>query len=904
MKRPASVPFWFSDEEELEENKRQRASNVASASAARPVHAGHNIVSGGDTIASVHDDDVDGSVLFVPRRGVARHRGATLRREGPAKEAAAQSGFRLLGTSEQAAHANPPSFIDHPLRQDQCQSLNFMVEQERRVIKFKAPEKQPLQKILNASIADPVSTVTFEVRGGILGDRMGYGKTAITIALMSLDSRGRLPANPKPDDLFSSRATLIIVPSHLLQQWEDEIHKFLGDRAMRFKIIQINSIHALKKLTVQELAEADVVLATSTCSASGSPVYKKRLFDFSGLSYRTNFCRAKPSFQASPQGPAWQREPIDLSTRSKIRHAQSNAVAKRLSLQDKFPVLEIFYWRRLILDEFHESELWGQGQRETIEHMAAHSRWGLSGTPPIGDALSVSNMAALLGIKVHYAHPTYLQRFLDSFVRQNSLEMQIPVEERIVKVTLTSAEQLFYRQQCRDADILNPDNEEAVASISAEARDRLLQRCADFSFESTDGTARGACERISDEKAKTVKDLEAQLIMDCARYGVLLAKANDKNVQEAREILLEACPTTQRPEGLEHILDVAAGAAQRACLTDACIVPVACPLGGWYTQQPIPSNKYIQNDKEKRALVEALVALHETRSLPAAGWRKAARVQSLALSTLVRHLSDALRSLMFFKAQLATLQGSGVERSCSVCMEEDIPLNELAITSCAHTFHLACLREWLKQQRRCPTCRYAPLTLRHVSGLASELAAPQKQQTDSVESFKDELRQKFGSKIRAMVRTFREIRRSDLSAKVLIFSQWDEMLDRIGVALAAYDIRHLRIESQKEKRHKSTSATVLRKFQEEQGPSATPVLLLSLESSASGSNLTAANHVFLVSPMSAENPESAVAYERQAVARVRRPGQERDRVYIWRFVSQGTIEESITKSHQQELING
>ena len=76
------------------------------------------------------------------------------------------------------------------------------------------------------------------------------------------------------------------------------------------------------------------------------------------------------------------------------------------------------------------------------------------------------------------------------------------------------------------------------------------------------------------------------------------------------------------------------------------------------------------------------------------------------------------------------------------------------------------------------------------------------------------------------------------------------------------------------------------------------VLLLSLEHAASGSNLTAANHVIFVHPMNADTLSSAVAYERQALARVRRVGQERAEVHFWRFVTRETVEE-----HMHQLLD-
>merc|ERR1719230_1483297 len=77
-------------------------------------------------------------------------------------------------------------------------------------------------------------------------------------------------------------------------------------------------------------------------------------------------------------------------------------------------------------------------------------------------------------------------------------------------------------------------------------------------------------------------------------------------------------------------------------------------------------------------------------------------------------------------------------------------------------------------------------------------------------------------------------------------------------------------------------------------------MLLSLEESARGTNLTSANHVLIVHPMEATSREEAVAFEMQAIGRVRRPGQLR-KIHIWRFVTTGTIEQSITEDHQRDL---
>merc|ERR1719373_860383 len=57
-----------------------------------------------------------------------------------------------------------------------------------------------------------------------------------------------------------------------------------------------------------------------------------------------------------------------------------------------------------------------------------------------------------------------------------------------------------------------------------------------------------------------------------------------------------------------------------------------------------------------------------------------------------------------------------------------------------------------------------------------------------------------------------------------------------------------------------------------------------------------ASHVILVHPMVAYSAEEQLAYEAQAVGRVRRWGQKK-KVQVWRFVVEGTIEADLAARH-------
>jgi SNF2 family DNA or RNA helicase len=114
--------------------------------------------------------------------------------------------------------------------------------------------------------------------------------------------------------------------------------------------------------------------------------------------------------------------------------------------------------------------------------------------------------------------------------------------------------------------------------------------------------------------------------------------------------------------------------------------------------------------------------------------------------------------------------------------------------------------------------------------------------------------------------------------KALVFSQWTSMLDLIEPALQAAGIGFIRLDG-----GTSNRGEVAASFQDPKGP---PVMLISLKAGATGLNLTAADHVFLVDPW--WNP----SVEAQAADRAHRIGQQRP-VNVYRLVSRGTVEEKI-----------
>lgn len=135
-----------------------------------------------------------------------------------------------------------------------------------------------------------------------------------------------------------------------------------------------------------------------------------------------------------------------------------------------------------------------------------------------------------------------------------------------------------------------------------------------------------------------------------------------------------------------------------------------------------------------------------------------------------------------------------------------------------------------------------------------------------------------------------KVKNQEPEAKIIIFTQWRTVENKISDALTEAGIFHHRLSTCRDIFQRRR---ILESFQDG-SDNQVRVLMLSLDGHASGTNLTCASHVFLVHPMVASTLQQQVAYERQAIGRAARLGQTK-KVKVWRFLTQGTIEEEVAQ---------
>ena len=124
--------------------------------------------------------------------------------------------------------------------------------------------------------------------------------------------------------------------------------------------------------------------------------------------------------------------------------------------------------------------------------------------------------------------------------------------------------------------------------------------------------------------------------------------------------------------------------------------------------------------------------------------------------------------------------------------------------------------------------------------------------------------------------------------RIIIFSQWDRMLNLIGKTLSDNGVANSFIKGNVWARNSAINKFKLGK---DHIGKDNKVIMLSLSNSASGTNLTEATHILFAEPINA-NSEEIKAIEAQAIGRACRLGQ-KNKIKVIRILTENTIEENI-----------
>ena len=184
--------------------------------------------------------------------------------------------YALTSNKKDEEWTQPPNFIAK-LRPEQLRSLTWMMAQE-------SDDAKPFIEEEVAEMYFPHLDWRLEgraerpnmVKGGVLADEVGYGKTAISVGLIDCTQMDvKIPQNVK--GAIPVKATIIVIPGHLSVQWPNEIRKFCGTK---YKLLEIKNCGSMKNVTIKDVMKADIVLVSS--SVFNSTTYHTNLAIFAG----------------------------------------------------------------------------------------------------------------------------------------------------------------------------------------------------------------------------------------------------------------------------------------------------------------------------------------------------------------------------------------------------------------------------------------------------------------------------------------------------------------------------------------------------------------------------------------------------------------------------------------------
>lgn len=219
--------------------------------------------------------------------------------------------------------------------------------------------------------------------------------------------------------------------------------------------------------------------------------------------------------------------------------------------------------------------------------------------------------------------------------------------------------------------------------------------------------------------------------------------------------------------------------------------------------------------------------------------------------------------------------------TCPICLD-DIQTDSIAITKCGHKFCKECINEYVDHINNNPKCPKCNTIIDNIYLL---------EETVNVECNSDlsKLVQKIKStKIGNIIYYIKNnLNKGD---KCIVFSQWNEILIKVGKFLMSENIKTVFCTGTVYQRKKSIMS-----FQNDPDIN---IICLSSINSASGINLTSANKVIFIEPVYGTK-EYRKDIENQASGRADRIDQ-KNQVEIIRFIIKDTIEETIYNENNIE----
>ncbi|AYV80842.1 MAG: DEAD/SNF2-like helicase [Harvfovirus sp.] len=785
-----------------------------------------------------------------------------------------------------------PDFLSCQLFDYQKRSVYWMCQREKdmKQVVFNINDEVIIGEIFfdamrqTFTLGNDRKQITF--CGGALVDEVGLGKTVQMTTLSLCNPATDLSYIRSGVNRLFSRASLVLCPNQLCGQWKRELEKMVKDD---LKIVPLLTKVHFDKYRYQDLLDADFVIVSYNF--------------FDNKAFHTKWMK-----QVSTNGSYHKSVPgvFNLaSVKSVFEKLGSELVKDPMSIFQKNPLLPLIRWHRVIIDEFHEiytvpKYSYMVNLLPTIE---AKYRWCVTGTPFDKSSVCLVKMMdyvtnynnpyadKVLGIKLvaDYLRNTFFRRNTKKSVME---EYQLPpLKESIVWLKFTQTERMMY-----NAYLANPNNDKY--SIF------LRQLCCHPKLAEETKDLLSNCKTLEDIEKMMVMHYEqamkkSQKVVDYFSNRIAMTEKKIKKIEfrRQRRFLLQIgfeveIKLDEKDEKIElEVGDV---------VDDIGVVNLDDDDDGeeFFLPQKkngIGAGKKIVVSDDTQDEIQKLVGqqLKNNKSKAIQNLREYIAQINVKLGDAKKDLDGKKTTYDFYKNVFDRIRKTAVDKvenqekkdddeTCGICLTE-IPENDIGVTKCGHIYCYQCIKTIISQRHECPYCR-KNVKENEVFMISYERKSKIIEQTQEIKN-KMSLINEVGTKLANIIYYLK-----GSNNHVIIFSQWDDLLRKIGVILDNYGIKNVFCRGNVWQRDKA-----IRMFNTDEKMR---VIMLSSESAASGTNLTKANKVIIVDPVCGSY-EYRKNTEGQAIGRAHRMGQQRE-VEVLRFIVNDTIEQEIYMANKEE----
>lgn len=814
-----------------------------------------------------------------------------------------------------------PWFGKLPIKNYQKRSIKWMIDKEKssQSVYYNKNDEIIMGDVVYDAISKNFTLATNRDKlifsGGALIDDVGLGKTYQMIMVSLCNPPKNLNYVQDGTNKFCSKATLVICSNQLSTQWNDEFNKLI-EQKYGVKIVLLATKPHLDNCTYQDILDADFVIVSYNFLAN-------KCFLDGWLSHISTTKTYLTSLKYSQSDCKKIVDTLGLDLKKDIKNLKKSS-----------PNILLVNWHRVISDEIHEIFINHEKPQynatcKTVKAILplfdSRYRWCLTATPfdKSEDCLSgivkyVTNTIGKVDNNI-FKDASICEYLNKSFFRRNtkkSVEAEYklpPLNEKLIWLNFSKTEWMMYsaytanpnidkfsvllRQICCHPKLADEIKMVASGCSSLEDIEKVMVKHYESQSKKAYAKVRYIEYRIKKVQRKTQ-------ILYIKRQRFLLRKAGYKV-----QVIFDNKPILSKDEvkeleqdlaGDPHLVDVFENAQDNdddpfkddsdsetdekgkkkkfIVISNETTNEVNKLLEK--EMKTLPNNILDQAEAEKNFVDKLNIANNDYKGKKATFDYYNDVMQKLKIVSQTQKMIDEDSD----SDSDSEDEQKTKKQKCAVCMGS-ITGSDLGVTKCGHIFCYKCVKPFVDKTNRCPSCQ---AVIKADGIFMVEKKIPVREQTvEEKKEFKDkkELISKIGTKLANLIFFLRKEK-----GHSIIFSQWDDLLHKVGEVLDEHGIKNVFCKGNVWMRTKA-----IREFTNSDD---VKVIMLSSQSAAPGINLTKAENVILLDPVYGTY-EYRRNTEWQGIGRAYRMGQ-LNQVNVVRFIIKNTVEEEIYNMNKDE----